>query len=168
VLVLLLTHHLEEPTVLHQDISKKHKHICCQQRTHQVVLEPAAPDIVLPQSHDAPLAHNTLHVHSIFNIAETNILNILTPAELAMIEAAIHQNPNLVLAPTSTNDETCLGNVLDKLSRHQDAENVEKRAKKQAATEIKMSHAVSVHFILLHTPTFTEHLHRTFWLFGSA
>jgi hypothetical protein len=168
VLVLLLTRHLVEPTVLHQDIGKKRKHIRRQQRTHQVVLEPAAPDIVLPQSHDTPLAHKTSHVHSTFDIAETDIPNILTPAESAMIEAAIRQNPNLVPAPTSTNDETRLGDVLDKLSRHRDAENVEKRAKKQAATEIKMSHAVSVHFILSHTPTFTEHLHRTFWLFGSA
>jgi hypothetical protein len=140
------------PTVLHQDIGKKHKHARRKKRTQQVVLKPVA-DSILPKTDTTPPEHEPLPTYSKFDFAGTDIPDILSSAKMAIIKAAMHQDPNLAPVPVNADDRDCLGDVLNKLSLHRDAENTQQQTKKKAETEKKMSHAVSVRLFNLEPVT---------------
>jgi hypothetical protein len=154
-----------EPTVLHQDIGKKRKHVRHQKRTQQVVLKSVA-DLTPPETNIATKDGHS-HSHSKFDFAGTNIPYILSPAEMEIIEAAMRQDPNLAPALDAIDDHNHLGDMLSKMSHHWDAEEAKKLTQKKAATQKKMSHSVSVcssSCVQWHT---LRHLPRTCWVFGS-
>jgi hypothetical protein len=158
--------HPTEPTVLHQDIGKKRKHVRRQKRTQQVVLEPIT-DPTPPETNIATKDGHS-HAHRKFDFTGTDIPYILSPAEMAIIEAAMRQDPNLAPAPAAMDDHNHLGDVLSKLSHHRDAEEAEQRTQKKAATQKKMSHSVSVCFSSCTRWRPLMQLPRTCWVFGSV
>jgi hypothetical protein len=95
-------------------------------------------------SRDAIPESDHLPSYPNIDLAGTDIPSILDPAEMAIIEAAMRHDPNLLPQGDPLESQARLTSILQKLEEHRKADNDAEQTQRQAKREKKMSHAVSV------------------------